>query len=367
MATRENNPELQKLFDAGVPVYSFSKLECMHGCLYEAYRTYILHDRKNQLQNVYSIMGGSTHDCLEKITNGEATEADLLPTIQEDISMCDMLGISFPKGRDGSDSIKDGWVADMEHFCKTYKQPKGKFDTELFFLYQTPKGRYLQGYIDLIKFHSDKEISIYDYKTSSMYKGEDILSHSRQLTLYAMGMEAQGYTVKNIGWIFLKYCEVKFVGKKTSRSKEETELSKIIERKNLIKDLESYIVSKLEKLGMDEVDIEVEMMNAKDKNEIPTQVADQFKIIPYVMKYDLNGETRAEAAQYFDDTIDMWEGLSDNEVDYPHISFTKIQKNGKEVEDTFYCTQLCGYRKCCPHLQKFMDTKENKSEDDDLF
>ena len=367
MAEREKNKELQALFDAGIPVYSFSKLECMHGCLYEAYRTYVLHDRENSINNVYGILGTHCHDCLEKITNGEATEADLLPTIQQDLEELNILNLEFPKGRDGSDSIREGWVADMEHFCKTYKAPKGKFGTELFFLYQTPKGRYLQGYIDLIKFHSEKEISIYDYKTSSMYKGEDIKSHSRQLTLYAMGMEAQGYMVKNIGWIFLKYCEVKFIGKKTTRSKNETELSKVIERKNVVKELEPYIISKLENIGMDEIDIEIEMMNAKQNNEIPKSVADQFKIIPYVMKYELSDETRNEASQYFDETIDMWESLSGNEIDYPHVPFTKIQKNGKEVENTFYCTQLCGYRKCCPHLQKFMDTKENNNTEEDLF
>ena len=78
LATREKNTELQELFDKGIPVKRFSKLECMHGCLYEAYRTYILHDKANQLQNVYSILGGSTHDVLAEITNGLAIVADLL-------------------------------------------------------------------------------------------------------------------------------------------------------------------------------------------------------------------------------------------------------------------------------------------------
>ena len=354
MAEREKNVELQNLFDAGIPVYSFSKLECMHGCLYEAYRTYVMHDRANQLQNVYSILGGSTHDVLEAITNGEATE---------DLDELDMLCIDFP-----SDSIKDGWVSDMTHFCKTYKAPKGEFSTEEFFLYKSPKGNYLQGYIDLIKHNTDGTVSVYDYKTSSMYKGEDVKKHGRQLILYALGLEQKGFKVKNVAWIMLKYCEVKYIGKKTSRSKEETELSKVIERKNIIKELNDVIISKLEKKGHDEVDIEFIMMNAKENNEIPKEVEDEFKISPYVMKYELSDETRQDTIDHIDNTVEMWETLGELEANYPPRSFTKTQKNGKVVDDTFFCQMLCGYRKVCPHLRKYLDTKENNiSEDEDLF
>ena len=362
MAEREKNLELQKLFDAGIPVYSFSKLECMHNCLYEAYRTYILHDRESQMANCYSILGGQTHDVLEMITNGEATEEDLLPTIQKDLDELEMLCIDFP-----SDSIRDGWIADMTHFCKTYKAPKGNFTTEEFFLYKSPNGNHLQGYIDLIKHNADGTVSIYDYKTSSMYKGEDIKKHGRQLILYALGLEQKGFKVKNIAWIFLKYCEVKYIGKKTARSKEETEISKVIERKNIIKELGDAIVSKLEKKGYDEVDIEFMMMNAKETNEIPSEVADEFRIIPYVMKHELSDETREEVANYIDSTVDMWEKLGDVEANYPPREFTRTQKNGKVVEDTFFCQMLCGYRKVCPHLRKFIDTKENNNIEDDLF
>ena len=362
MATREKNTELQELFDKGIPVYSFSKLECMHGCLYEAYRTYILHDKANQLQNVYSILGGSTHDVLEAITNGEATEADLLPTIEKDLTELDMLDITFP-----SDSIRDSWVTDMTHFCKTYKAPKGKFTTEEFFLYKSPNGNYLQGYIDLIKHNADGTVSIYDYKTSSMYKGEDIKKHGRQLIVYALGLEQKGFKVKNVAWIMLKYCEVKYVGKKTSRSKEETELSKVIERKNIVKELNDVIISKLEKKGYDEVDIECMMMNARETNEIPNEVADEFRMIPYVMSYELSDETRQDTIDYIDSTVEMWENLGELEINYPSREFTKTQKNGKVVDDTFYCNMLCGYRKVCPYLRKYLDTKGNNTEDEDLF
>lgn len=329
----------------------------------------MLHDRSNQLPNIYGILGGSTHDCLEAITLGEATEEDLLPTVQKDLDELAMLDIDFPRDRKGGTAIRDGWIADMEHFCKTYKAPKGEFQTEQFFLYKSPGGNYLQGYIDLIRLNKDGTISIYDYKTSALYKGEDIKSHGRQLVLYALGKEAQGFKVKNVAWIFLKYCEVKYVGKKTSRSKKEAPISKVIERKNLIKDLEQVIIAKLEQLGMDELDIDFALIQAKENNEIPQEVADQFKVIPYVMNYELNDDIKNETDEYIDNTIEMWESLrvKDYEQDYSPIEFQRTQKNGKVIENIFYCTSLCGYRKVCPHLKKYLDTKQEPTDDSDLF
>ena len=365
---REPQELVDELRANGIEVYSFSRLDCINNCLYEAYRTYVLNDKENQIPNVYSILGGRTHDVLEGIMNNKNTEADLLPSIYQELEDLDMLGIEFPKGRDGSDSIREGWIADMEYFAKTYKSPKGKFETETFFLYKTPGNHYLQGFIDLTRIRKDGSIDIYDYKTSSMYKGEDIKKHGRQLVLYALGKEQQGYTVRSIAWLMLKYCEVTYVGKKTSRSKEESEITKVIERKNLVKDLKSVIEHKLEKRGYDEVDIEITIEESLQSNTIPKFLESEFTIKPYVMKYELTDEIREECNNYLDSTIEKWESLDQkNEFNYPPLSFTKINKTGKEKQDTCYCQMLCGYGKNCPHLQRFLDTWQNESEDDDLW
>lgn len=375
MSDRAQQKRLQDLYAAGIPVYSFSKVESMQNCPYEAYLTYVKGMRDQALPGIYGELGGRVHDTLEEITNGTKTEADLLPDLQKKLEELELVGICFPKGSDGSDSIKKSWMTDMEHFCKTYKAPKGTFETEQFFLYKTPHGHYLQGYIDLTKIRADGTLEIYDYKTSTRYTGEDIKSHSRQLTLYALGKEQEGYEVKNIAWIFLKYCEVTYLGRKTVKSKEDIQIKKIIERKNLVKDLANEIRRKLSLDGVDEVDIGLIVDEALEKNEIPTQVADQFKVLPYVCKYDLTDETKAEAAQYFDDAIERWETLEQRLADgedvnelFPPLPFVKVTKAGKEVEDTFYHNCLCGYRNICPHLQHYNEQKAiEKEEDEDLF
>ena len=366
----ERKPQeiLDELKEKGVPVYSFSRLETINNCLYEAYRTYVLNDKENQSQNIWAICGGKIHEVLEKIMNNEATEKDLLPAMDQELEDMDMLGIEFPKGRDGSEVIRDGWIADMTHFCNTYKAPKGKFETETFFLYKTPKGNYLQGYIDLTRIRKDKIIDIYDYKTSSMYKGEDIKKHGRQLVLYALGKKQEGYDVKSVAWIMLKYCEVSYVGKKTARSKEETDITKIIERKNIVKELAPVIEGKLQGRGIDEVDIEILVEEALQKNVIPEIIQNEFKIKPYVMKYELTDEIEQECNDYIDSTIEKWEALdSNNESNFPPKAFTKFTKAGKEVQDCFYDTSLCAYSKICPHLKTFLDTWQKEGEDDELF
>lgn len=365
---QRDNQQILKELEKWISVYSFSRLECINNCMYEAYRSYILDDRNNAQNNIYGILGGKIHDVLEGIMNGNSTIDDLLPAMNQELEDMDMLGIEFPKGRDGSNIIREGWIADMTHFCNTYKPPKGKFETETFFLYQTPKGHYVQGYIDLTKIHNKNTISIYDYKTSSMYRGEEIKKHGRQLVLYALGKEQEGYKIHEIAWLMLKFVEVTYTGKKTSRSKEETEISKVIERKNLIKELEPIISYKLEKYGVDEIDIEIILDEARQRNKIPEILACEFTVKPYVMKYELTDEIRQECIEYIDNTIEKWEALNkDDETQYPPLPFTRINKNGEEKEDCFYCFSLCGYSKICPYFQTYLETKEQSTEDDDLW
>lgn len=371
MGNREKQEVLEELWAQNIPVYSFSKLETINNCLYEAYLTYVKNLRDQQEPNVYSSLGSAIHDCLEAIMNGNATEEDLLPALQKELDNLDTLGVAFPKGRDGSDSIRNGWIIDMKNFCETYKAPKGKFETEAFFLYKTPAGNYLQGYIDLTRIRNDGTLEIYDYKTSSMYKGADVKSHSRQLTLYAMSKEQEGFTVNKIAWIFLKYVDVTYMGRKSSFSKRDTEIKRQIERKNLVKDLTSDIRQKLARIGMDEMEIDFAMDEALRTNTIPEVVKDEYTIKPCVMYYEYNEDTRTEANEYFDSTIKRWENLlaSDDVDAFEPKPFTKLGRNGKMSDDSFYDSALCGYRHLCPHLAKYQAERfaDKKPDDDDIF
>jgi hypothetical protein len=85
-------------------VYSISRLDCINRCIYEAYRTYVLHERGDK--NIYTVLGSTIHECLENIVKGEATEEDLLPAMEKDLENVSLFGLEFPKDMKGEDSIR---------------------------------------------------------------------------------------------------------------------------------------------------------------------------------------------------------------------------------------------------------------------
>ena len=111
---RAKDPRLQELFNAGVNVYSFSKLVTIEQCQLQAWYSYIKHEEG--IDSIYSRLGGSMHDVLEQLIHQQATCDDLLPTLHSALDECDTLGLTFPKDFRGNDSIKEKWVKDMTHF-----------------------------------------------------------------------------------------------------------------------------------------------------------------------------------------------------------------------------------------------------------
>ena len=370
---RQTSEELKRIKESGEEVYSISRLDCINHCLYEAYRTYKLGDRGKD--NSYSREGGVVHDVLEGITNKTNTKEDLLPAIQKELDTMEILGIEFPKGRDGSNSIRDGWVADMEHFARTYEPPKRRrLVAEEEFLLETPSGHHLVGYIDLQRIYRDGSVDIFDYKTSSLYKGEDLKSHQRQLIVYAMGKEQEGVRVRSASWIFLKYVEVKFTGYKTVKSKEKTELTKVIERRKIGTELEKHVTRDLEEHGFEPVDIELVMDKFKVSNmmdDLPECIRSNYEVKPYVLNAELTDETRQECIDYIESTITKWESLGDDKNNFPPKSFTRIQKNGKTVPDYFYDVSLCGHFDNCPYIHDYLEQldsmKQGQNDEEDLF
>ena len=369
---READKRLEEIRASGKTIYSISRLDAINRCLYESYITYILGERGGD--NVYSALGGRTHDVLEGITNGTHTEADLLPAMQAELDNLDVLGLEFPKDRSGNDTIRQHWIQDMTHFCVTYKAPRGKnLKAEELIIYETPGGNYLQGYIDLQNIRKDGSIDIYDYKTSSMYTNSAIAEHARQLIVYALGLEQAGKQVNSASWIFLKYATISYMGKKSSRSKEETLITKDLERCKIGQEMADKVELDLIKTGMDEIDAQIVVDHFKRSGyfgDLPEEVRNNYKLKPCVVSADIGEKAKKECIEYIDSTIAMWESLSGKGQDYPPRKFTKMTKTGKEVGDYFFCTNLCPHFKRCGYIRDYLDQINNGKEedkDDDLF
>lgn len=360
MGERVNDPRLQKLRDAGIELYSISKLDSINNCLYSSYLTYRLGDKGGN--NIYAIMGGKLHDVLEGMANGTNTKDDLLPAMKAELEDMDMLGIKFP-----SDKIRENWINDITHFCETFDfVGDKKFETEQLFIYKTDDGHYIQGYIDLIKNVNDNVIEIYDHKSSSMYNSKEMDEHARQLIVYMLGKQQEGFKVNKIAWHFMKYAEVTYPD---TRGNIKT---KIVERRKIYDEMEKYIELALLRSGCDAFDADLFLMDAKQDNsfdKLPEAVKKQFSLRPAIIEYEVDNEVVEDCKKYIRDTIAKWESLEGkDESAYTPREFTKTQKNGKTVPDVFFCQCLCSHADCCPHIHRYLEKLESKDDEyGDLF
>lgn len=338
-------------------MYSFSKLSTIEDCKYAALLTYIQH--RDGESSVYGILGNNIHDKLEQIMNNEADKSELSQILREELSQLEMLGLEFPKDFKGNDTIRDNWVKDMEHFVNHFEPPEGKFNTEEFLLYKVDDDHYIQGYADLVRYDTEdgSEQSILDWKTSSMYDKAGFLEHGRQLVIYALAKEQAGIKINDIAWIFLKYVNVTFFGKKRSNAKKKTEMTKSINRRKIAVELDKYIRDDLTDAGYDDVDIETYMLQVKASNSLeslPDEIKAGYKFEPCIIKYDFTDEIKEEAKAYINRVISEFESLDANdESDWPPREFYKINKMGNRQEDTFFCNFLCDYRHACKHLDVY--------------
>jgi len=352
---RANDERIKELKDKGIELYSISKLDAINNCLYASYLTY----RKGEKgrNNIYAIIGTKMHEVLEAIARGEASEKDLGPALESELMDMELFGFKFP-----TEQIRDSWLQDMNHFCSHYKMAEGKYETEQLFIYKTDDGHYLRGYIDLIDSHFDGTIDIYDHKSSSMYSGTAINEHARQLIVYMLAKQQEGYKVNKVAWHFMKYVNATFLNKKKQA------VTKTIERRKIGSELLKYVQEKMpDEIGNDL--ILNEFIKTNNINVLPEDIRKQFDIQPCIIVFDINDEAIEECKKYIADTIALWESLADkDEKAYPPRSFTKVQKNGKEVPDYFFCSSLCPYgTNKCEYFRDFLVMLERKNEIDDLF
>ena len=346
MGERAEDKRITELQDKGIELFSISKLDSINQCLYSAYLTYRLDNRGGN--NIYAIMGSKLHDVLERMANGEADKSELIKAMTEELEDMDMLGINFP-----NEKIREGWIKDMEHFCKTFDFPKGrKFDTEQLFIYKTDDGHYVQGYVDLIKTKDDGTIEIYDHKSSSMYSSKDMDEHARQLLVYLLGKEQEGFKVSKIAWHFMKYVDVTYPYKGKIKTK-------IIERKKIGEEMSKYIELAMQEAGYDEFDVDLAVSITKQTNEfkgLPEQIKSAFYFRPCIVEYEITQEAIDECKKYIHDTIKKWESLADKDVNaYPPRKFYRIQTNGKTVPDVFFCLSLCSHGHDCLYIHDYLE------------
>lgn len=343
MGQRVIAPELQALYDKGAQVYSYSKLSTIHDCPYNAYLTYI--KPRDQCANVYSSLGTVVHDTLEGIIEGKNTEADIGTAIENGLDELDMLGIDFPKTRDGGNGIRDKWISNMRCMARDWVSPKGEYEVEKLLILKLRDDRYLQGYADLIRVLPDGRLQVLDIKTSSQFKDEDLLHYGRQLVAYTLALEQAGFKTAVPCWIMVKYCKITY---ETGFGKRAKSAEKVLDRCKVGYTLRSTVRSKMKAAGYDSEQIEIvtqAFIESNDINDLPEDVRCQFKLTTYVRPYPVTDELRKECIDYINETADEFEERK-RSGEWPAREIE--EKNGNP---NFFCTNLCGHRKTCEPLR----------------
>lgn len=320
--------------------------------------------QKNRRQNVWGILGGKFHDKLEEITLGKADKSELKPLVTQELENLEIIGVDFPKDSRGNDTIKHNWITNMRHFSNNFEPLTGEFETEELLIYKLDEDHYLQGYADLIKYNDDGTCSILDWKSSSLYSAKDFEHAAHQLRIYGLAKEqSDNVTVRDLSWIFMKYVEVQYIGKKRKNSSKEEPISKVIERRKIAKEMQDLIEGDLRACGYEDMDIDMyigEMLKGNSLEGLPKPIRDKYTIKTYIKTIPFQGDIKGQkkTLEYIRETINEFESRDEKkEEDWEPREFTQTTKTGNVKEDTFFCNALCDFGATCKYLQIFNDTK----------
>ena len=408
---KDKNKKVQKkiksLYSQDKNIYSISKINLYHNCQYAYYLSYI--NKEDRVQNIYSYAGGYIHDILEKIYDNDLKYdiTNIKKDFEDMILECELLGYKFP-----TEQIRKNWISDMTHFVSNYK----KLDMDVLMteeqILMNIDNIWFQGFIDIIK-QNENSIDILDWKTSSKFSGKDKLRDAgRQLLLYKLAKEKQGFKVDRVGWFMTKYLNVTYTlknGKQVTRMlnrgkwvsdfqkaltsimdqadykyalenlscssehidkvkdillefMKEKKVDKLLEKgdwgkiitkikKEKLYDIELNNI--LEECGYCPVAIELDIDECilnKSIDTLPNRVKDLIKIEDCIIWYDHTEQDVQEAINYVKKSVQEIESKDTNNVfDWDFVGLD---------DNNFFCNYLCGQRTKCDY------NLNNDSEED---
>jgi hypothetical protein len=198
-----------------------------------------------------------------------------------------------------------------------------------------------------------------------MFSGEKEKEAGRQLIIYKLAREAAGKKVKRIGWFMMKYLNLSYIQKNGKLKTRE------LGRHEWISKCTSMFSKDLSECGFDDLDIDFAIEEAISNNNIenfPKEIQDKYTIEDCIKWYDVTDELVKETKQYIKNTLQKINNKVKDEIDWTPIITIGEQK--EKDQKSFFCNILCGHRKNCEYLRKYLIEKEQRIEKDeyeDLF
>lgn len=367
---RKNNDEIKELCKKfGVKtLWSFSRYDCYKTDKWEYYLKYILHEKEDRQNGIYSVSGGYCHDILERFYNGEIKYEDMITEYEDSLFQMNLAELKY----DRSDEEKNEKIANkyencIRHFFRNHEVVNHPHRQEEFITIKVADDLYMQGYIDFLyveKIGDRKIVHIVDYKTSTKYSGDAIISHGKQLMIYALGIsQIMNIPLSDIvcEWNFLKYTTVSY------EQKNGTWKDRILERFKIGESLVNTVKMWLKEFGYeDDIDSYIdEMVLTNSINNLPSEVKEKFVIHDCYVQVPLSEEIINELK---DDIIATIDEIQEKEREYNSTKDEQIFWQEVTDSDAFRIGVLGGYsREKHKPYDEYMKQKEMflKKEEDD--
>lgn len=348
---RVNSEKIKKMCEAlGTDrLNSWSRVNCIHNSLYEYYLKYILHKEEDRDDSIYKVTGGISHDILEKYYTAQIPYDAMVEEFEDGWTTAfDIAELKFVRGDgDRNKSIANKYCYDLKNFFSTHERIKDRIDIEQFITVKIGE-EYYQGYIDAKVTDYDGNITILDWKTSSIYKGDKAKNECGQLVMYAMALHQQGipYEKIRIAWNFLKYQCV------TVQSKKGVKKVREIERCELGEKLQANAKMWLKDAGYSEEQVFEyldQLVQTNDITVLPEEVQNKYEFHDCYVYVDLTEELINHWESFIIDTMKL---IREKEKKYLDLKengkFEEADKLWWEDEESlkkqsYYLTNLCGY------------------------
>ncbi len=408
-------------------IYSYSRVNSHSQCSWQYFLKYVKRIRVRK-SNCWGYWGNISHDIIqdfyERGRNNYELMASQFSEKAIEYSLSEDKEIEFP-----DEKQRDSYLANMEHYFDNVKPIEYDIVSEKpVITVLEGKNRYVfQGYIDAEYVDDEGNLYILDFKTSSSsgFSGKKLLENSRQLMIYAMGINQNGrmvngemrqFPIENIRirYDLMKYVNVSFLQKngktKTTRAERRNWVAKIANQlRKDFEDVEKTIeglakkIKQLERKSgfkkttdeeravfqeeinlikkdidfwkeriFDSIELNAKIENAINSNslsDLPQFIQDKYTLSDCYIDVELSEDIVSEYKVSLINELDEIEEKT--KAEDKNLAF-----NRKRIGDgdSFFCVNLCDMKDHCKfyedfqqHQAMFLNKEEEQSDEDILL
>jgi len=349
-------------------IFSWSRYNCYKNSSYEYFLKYIKKEKETR-NNVYSLMGSSSHSCLDDYYNGKIKYEDMYDEFQSEYLNATLMDLKFNRSDDEkNEKIAIKYKACMDHFFKKHIPIEHDLITEKYILIWVNKFLF-GGYFDAIHKDKDGNYVITDWKSSTIYTGKKIDQEKGQLLLYAEGIRQMGIPLERIKirWAFLKYLTISMPLKKL----EEDGITRVIRTTNAerhawvgkVKSNASMWLKELDTYTKEEIDDMLDYsVNFNTIENLPQEIQDLYTIEDCYVEALL---TEEEIDNLKDDIYKTLVEIYTKEKEYEKTKDDIVFWEEVTQANSYYFANLCGFN-AQQHLPygKFLDSLESFVDDE---